>query len=55
MNQFWKKTSEKARLEQARIITLRMRLILMYSQWKSAFNIMVFDTIEEVGSIFLES
>jgi colicin import membrane protein len=49
------KRQEKARLEQARIDNIKNEIDTYVSQWKSAFNIMVFDTVEEVGSIFLES
>ena len=46
---------EKARIEQARIDNIKKELDDYVAKWKSAFNAMAFDTIEEVGSIFLES
>jgi hypothetical protein len=49
------KRQEKARLEQTRIDNIKKELYDYVTKWKSAFNNMEFDSIEEVGSIFLES
>lgn len=46
---------EKARLEQERIDTIKATIDNYAAEWKTAFNLMVFDTIEEVGAGFLES
>jgi len=49
------KRTEKARLEKERIDNIKKLMDDYVAEWKTAFNLMVFDTIEEVGAGFLES
>lgn len=49
------KRQEKARAEQQRIDNIKKELDDYVAQWKTAFGIMCFETIEQVGSDFLES
>jgi hypothetical protein len=49
------KRQEKARLEQLRIDNIKRELEDYVSQWKVAFNIMSFESIEKVSADFLES
>lgn len=46
---------EKVRVEQERIDTIKATIDNYAAEWKTAFNLMVFGTIEEVGASFLES
>ncbi len=46
---------EKDRKEKERIQTIKDTIDNYATEWKTAFNLMVFDTIEEVGANFLES
>ena len=46
---------EKARLEQQRIDNIKRELDNYVAEWKTSFNIMCFDTIEQVSGDFLES
>jgi colicin import membrane protein len=49
------KRQEKARLEQQRIENIKKELDDYVAEWKIAFNIMSFDSIEKVSADFLES
>lgn len=49
------KRQEKARLEQQRIDNIKKELDDYAAEWKTAFNIMSFDSIEKVSADFLES
>ena len=49
------KRQEKARLEQQRIDNIKKELEDYVAEWKTAFSIMSFETIEQVGADFLES
>ncbi len=49
------KRQEKARLEQLRIDNIKRELEDYVAQWKVAFNIMSFESIEKVSADFLES
>jgi len=49
------KRQEKARLEQQRIENIKKELEDYVAEWKIAFNIMSFDSIEKVSADFLES
>lgn len=46
---------EKAEKEQRRVDAIKATIDNFTSEWKTAFNLMVFDTIESVGADFLES
>ena len=46
---------EKARLEQVRVDSIKKIIDDYVSEWKTAFNIMSFDSITEVGESFVES
>lgn len=47
--------AEKVRLEQLRIDNINNLMNDYVTEWKTAFNLMVFDTVEQVGASFLES
>lgn len=47
--------AEKARVEQQRINTIKNTIDDYVAEWKVTFNIMSFETIEQVGANFLES
>lgn len=49
------KRQEKARIEQQRIDKIKSKLEEFSSQWKTAFNLMTFETINQVSGDFLES
>ena len=49
------KKQEKARLEQQRIESIKKEIDDYVAEWKTAFNIMSFDSIEKVSADFLES
>lgn len=49
------KRQEKARLEQQRIDNIKKELEDYTSQWKTAINLMTFDSIAKVSAEFLES
>ena len=49
------KRQEKARLEQARIDNIKNLISDYAKQWEVAFNLMIFDTIDEVSATFLAS
>jgi len=49
------KRQEKARLEQQRIESIKKEIDDYVAEWKTAFNIMSFDSIEKVSADFLES
>lgn len=49
------KRQEKARLEKLRIDNIKAELDRYSDEWKVAFNLMTFDTIENVGANFYES
>lgn len=46
---------EKARIEQARIDNIRSIISNYGTEWETAFNLMIFDTIDEVSATFLVS
>ena len=49
------KRQEKARLEQQRIESIKKEIDDYVAEWKTAFNIMSYDSIEKVSADFLES
>lgn len=49
------KKQEKARLEQQRIESIKKEIDDYVAEWKTAFNIMSYDSIEKVSADFLES
>ncbi len=49
------KRQEKARLEQQRIDNIKKEIDDYVAEWKTAFGIMSFETINQVGGDFLES
>lgn len=49
------KRQEKARLERERIETIKQKIDDYVASWKDAFNLMVFEKIEEVSANFYES
>lgn len=49
------KRQEKARIEQARIDNIRSIISNYGTEWETAFNLMIFDTIDEVSATFLDS
>lgn len=49
------KRQEKARLEQQRIDNIKKEIEDYVAEWKTAFGIMSFETINQVGGDFLES
>lgn len=50
-----KERKEKEEAEEKRIATINQIITDYVAEWKVAFNLMIFDTIEEVGAGFLES
>jgi len=49
------KRNEKARLEKERIDNIKAELDKYSDEWKDAFNLMTFQTIEKIGDDFVES
>ncbi len=49
------KRTEKARLEKERIDNIKLELDKYSDEWKDAFNLMTFQTIDNIGNNFVES